>query len=335
MQFQPDRRFSSLKECVDFLFDRSIRNPWKKRWSLRESGLLAPETFPRHLYRGEPGLYENTLCSALRPGVFTSLDSKDLARFKQLEDALIWLLMHKEDYAQSRDEAVAFLQHYGLPTRIIDFTAEPLHALAFAGATKQHEVCIGVMEWPDEPSSIKVFKHWDHPWANRAQRQKAVGLELPPGLADLKSAKARGVLRLRWYQFPLTEEEREAFQLKQTDLLRWDDDESAGFLRFHITEYVEAHGKLSPALAQWLLTRIPVAARCFEVKAFDMPDVIVNFRRTDQIGDFKLDQEAAFSRRYWGQDYIDQSFDRMRAWRWPNIGTITADPRTYHADLYA
>jgi hypothetical protein len=335
MQFQPDRKFNSLRECVDFLLNQFIRAPWKEAWSLRESGLLAPDRLPPYLYRGEPGLYENTLCSALRPGVFDGLDSKDMARFKHLRNALIWVLMHKEEYAQSKDEAVGFLQHYGLPTPIVDFTADPLLALTFAGTTEQHEVCIGVMPWPDEPSLVKVYKHWNHPWANRARRQEAVGVEPPDELANLKSSEARDVLRLRWYQLSLTEEEREQSRSKQAGLLKWDDDESAGFLRFLITEYVEAHGKVSPALAQWLLRRIPIAARCFEIKASDISDVIVNFRRTDQIANFKLEQEKAFSRRYWGADYIDQSFDRMRAWRWPDIGKITADPRTYHADLYA
>ena len=45
---------------------------------------------------------------------------------------------------------------------------------------------------------------------------------------------------------------RDYLKVKYDDLVRWSDDPSAGFLRFHITEYVEAQRKFSPELTDWL-----------------------------------------------------------------------------------
>ena len=52
--------------------------------------------------------------------------------------------------------------------------------------------------------------------------------------------------------------------------------------------------------------------------------------------DFALDRgQANGFLQHWGADFADHSFDRRENWQWPNVGTITADPRTYHADIYA
>jgi hypothetical protein len=153
------------------------------------------------------------------------------------------------------------------------------------------------------------------------------------GLNNLKSEAAKSCLGLKWYQFPVTEEERIHFAAKKAELLQDRDDESGGFLRFHLTEYVEAHGKLSQTLTEWLLSKIPIAAHCFMVKAFELPDVVLNFRHTDYLPNFRPEVEALCSLRYWSSDYPDYSFDRMGRWKWPEVGAIGADPRTYHPDF--
>ena len=105
-------------------------------------------------------------------------------------------------------------------------------------------------------------------------------------------------------------------------------------MRFHITEYVETNGKLSPALTDWLLAKIPTAAYAFLVKKGDLSDVVVNFRATETIPDFRKEAEQCCSLRYWSTDHPDCSWSRMKNWKWPDIGVIAVDPRTYHPDLY-
>lgn len=343
MGFEPDRTFSSFKECVEFLYNDAIRDPWIEPWSSRQSGIIAPEVLPRYLCRGESGCFETTLCGEDRPDAYLVKDgserrltSDDRTNLRHLPGALLWQLQHKEDYNLNAHEALGFLQHYGLPTRLTDFSADLPCALAFAASGQREPVGrITVMQWPEsEPSRyVTIHQFWDHPWANRAQRQKAVGVSTVKGLDDLKSDLTRSRLGLKWYQFPVGDDERDHFQAKKVELLNYRDDEVAGFLRFHITEYVEARGKFSPTLTDWLLSKIPIAAHAFLVKEFDLPDVVVNFRTTDHLPNFRTEVETLCSLRYWSADHLDRSFPRRENWKWPEVGVTTADPRTYHPDL--
>ena len=137
MAFEPDQRFSSLMEAANFLLERQIRDPWERYWVPRDSGVLALADLPKHLYRGEPGCYESTICSEQRPQCYRlkrgpALNADDRKRLNHLKGALLWQLRHKQDYCLSLDQALGYLQHYGLPTNIIDFTGDLPVALAFA-----------------------------------------------------------------------------------------------------------------------------------------------------------------------------------------------------------
>jgi hypothetical protein len=117
--------------------------------------------------------------------------------------------------------------------------------------------------------------------------------------------------------------------------LKLSDDASAGFLRFHLTEYVEKYGKFSPEFTEWLLERVPMAPQCYLVSQFEEPDVVVYHRGADALPQFQPETEKVHSRRYWSAAWRDQSFARMATWAWPAVGSIAADPRTYHPDQYA
>lgn len=110
-------------------------------------------------------------------------------------------------------------------------------------------------------------------------------------------------------------------------------DPSAGFLRYHITEYVEAYGKFPAIVAEWLLEKIPIAPQCYLVKGFDGSDAIVHYRGYDALPSFDQDKEREYSRRYWSSDFSDLSGDRIPALKWPGAGGIVADPRTYHSGV--
>src|SRR5438128_1291173 len=61
---------------------------------------------------------------------------------------------------------------------------------------------------------------------------------------------------------PVNESDRDELAGNYDWLTAIDDDPSSGLLRFHLTEYVEGHGNMSPKVADWLLERIPIAPRC-------------------------------------------------------------------------
>ena len=224
------------------------------------------------------------------------------------------------------------MQHYGFPTTIVDFTGHLTYAFAFTAQKPSRVARIAVMPRETFAPPARVVDLTEHAWAERPRRQAAFGLVMPPGLIDLKSGAARSHLSINWYEFPVSASDSEFFRDKYQALVKTSDDPSAGFLRFCITEYVEAHGRLSSALTERLLRRIPTAPQCYLVKGFDGSDVIVNYRGSESLGIFDQTIEAEYSRMYWSG--IRGSFERMRNWAWPSAGAVIADPRTYHPDSY-
>ena len=154
---------------------------------------------------------------------------------------------------------------------------------------------------------------------------------MPIHLADLKSAAARSRLNVNWYEFSVTSSDNEELVENYRGLTRVDDDPSAAFLRFHITEYVEGRGKMSEALADWLLERVPIAPRRYRVIRFEAGQPVVRFRPPSDVPDFDASLEKNLSRRYWSGAACSR--DRMRGWTWPPEGSTVTDPRTHHADL--
>jgi hypothetical protein len=237
----------------------------------------------------------------------------------------------EDDYSLDQHSAIGLLQHYGLPTWMVDFTSHLEYAFAFAAAGSSTVGRVAVMPLSAFPKTDGLVNLSDHRWAERPRRQAAFGLIMTNQGADLKSDAARTDLNIVWYEFPVIPEDREFLLGKHEDLTRLSDDPSAGFLRFHITEYVEARGKLSPALTDWLLERIPIAPRCFVVNEFEAANAVVHFRPVNVLPSFDEAEETEHSRTYWSSAFDDSSWDRMRSWEWPPVGSTIADPRTYHA----
>jgi hypothetical protein len=131
---------------------------------------------------------------------------------------------------------------------MLDFTGNLGHAFTFAAASSDSPVGgIGrIAVVPARP----FFQNGGvdlstHAWAERAQRQAAFGLLTSGRVEDLKSPLTMTNLDIHWYEFPIADSDREFFKEKYEELVSLYGDPSAGFLRYHITEFVEGRGKLS------------------------------------------------------------------------------------------
>jgi hypothetical protein len=116
--------------------------------------------------------------------------------------------MSKYDYGLNEEEAKALLQHYGLPTELIDFTWHGGLAMAFAAAddTEVGRICVMPMgQNARPPTHVDLSRH---PWAHRAQMQRGVGVIMPEGYEDLKSPKTRARFGLTWIEFQISGPDR-------------------------------------------------------------------------------------------------------------------------------
>lgn len=337
--FLPDKRFTSLAAAFDFILKEYASRSAALLWSETDSGLLTPNKVPQYLFRGECGAFGTTKSGIFRPDTYRVengrlLSTPDLETLERLIRDLARRFTDEDDYSLKEHEAIGLLQHYGLPTWMIDFTGHAGHAFAFAAAGEAQVGRVAVMSSCLAAAERGLVDLTEHPWAERPRRQAAFGV-IAPSSRDLKSDEARSRLNIRWYEFPVSSRDRAYLKDRYANLVSLSDDPSAGFLRFHITEYVEAKGKFSPALTEWLLKRVPAAPRCYRVKEFEAKDVVVNHcgGRVLPVA-FDESTEVGRSRLYWSSAHKERGWDRMKNWSWPGVGSVVADPRTYHPDYY-
>jgi len=325
-----------MEDACAFLIGEQARRPIDCLWTETGSGLVVPREVPRYLFRGENGRFDTTLSSMHRSETFALRDGRrlpvsDLRTLQRLIPCLAHHFVRNKTYSLNEHLAYGLLQHYGLPTTVIDFTGDLTNAFAFAASGDDTVGRVAVLIMPK--CLERVIDFTDHPWAERAQRQAAFGLVPPDELIDLKSEAARSQLDIRWYEFPVSPSDRDCLRSTCQELLRWTDDPSAGFLRFHLTEFVEAHGKLSPELTDWLLNRVPIAPYFFMAESFEGRDVVVYFRSAKDLPIYNESLERERSQRYWSSAHPECfSGLALKAFSWRPAGDITYDPRTYHAD---
>jgi hypothetical protein len=339
MAFLPDKQFPSLVAAFDFILKEYALRASERLWFKTGSGLLISDEVPQYLFRGECGAFETTKAGIFRPEVLRleeriPLSSPDLQMINELVPDLARRFT-KDDYSLDEHQSIGLLQHYGLPTWLIDFTGHLGYAFAFAAAGESPVGRVAVMPSRLANAARRLVDLRENPWAERARRQAAFGSITTDDLRDLKSDEARSQFNVRWYEFAISREDHAFLKDRHAQLVSLSDDPNAGFLRFHVTEYVEERGKFSPRLVEWLLKRIPMAPRCYRVRAFEARDVVVNHCEGSVLPvAFDEPAEAERSRRYWSSAHTERSLDRMTNWSWPEEGSIVADPRTYHPDLY-
>lgn len=322
-------QFDSLTEALRHVLGEYAAEGPPRIYEQGPLRVLPHPEVPGFLFRGECGLYAATTASLARAR--DDLSKADVLKLAEISD---WIAagLHEEREDLSWPEAFALLQHYGMPSRIVDFTSDIGLAFAFAGHGKCAVGRLAVL--PYLPSQVgPILKFSAHPWAERAQRQVAYGVVMDPHeVNDLKAEAVRKRLNLRWYEFRILPLEKEICEERVRALLRQSDDPSAGFLRYYITRYVEAFQKLSPTLTEWLLEHVVIAPYCCMVAAHEGNEAVVYFRGSECLPRFERDVEIGWSRRYWSEAYDDDSTRRVKGWVMPPPGQVFVDPRTYHPE---
>jgi hypothetical protein len=171
-------------------------------WLERESGLIVPHKAPAYLFRGECGSFLTTTAAIHRSGTYCLRDGRRLpnADLDVLQDLIPSLARRftGEDYGLDEHAAIGLIQHYGLPTWIIDFTYHLNCAVAFAsvGIGPVGRIC--VLPTSSFPRAQGLLNLTEHQWAERPRRQSAFGLIMPRHRSDLKQREVRELLGLKW-----------------------------------------------------------------------------------------------------------------------------------------
>lgn len=268
MQLKINKHFESLTDLLDFVANHyppgTIAIPAKDIETSEEINAMAP----RYLYRGERDNYETTTSSMQRLKTNSSLS---ILEQEELEKLAKWV----DGEMQAKTPltpmySAGYCQHYGLPTELLDFTASPEVAGAFASLGDLHPVGLfAVVDVALATSQSIIIDLTEHPFGFRPRWQQAYGI-FHRQFIDFKADDCVLELGIRWYSFSRAASDIEQF----TDLLTGKEalldahrDPLAGYIQLSIDDYVRNFGKLQDNSAIWLSKQVDPAP--FVTKAID------------------------------------------------------------------
>ena len=212
--------FESVAECLAFLRKNAT-----------------PDT----LYRGESKSWPKTC-----PGTRRVLEDESL----HFQEKSYWIDLagHFEDWfveytgQETLDSAEMFLQHYGIPTDLLDFSSDPEIAVFFAALS--HPDDLGLICCMDKQQANEVgevfnlgnFTLVPGLQLQRPRKQHGFAYRHRTGLpSDLKTADARDRLGLTWYAFRKIGHEQ--YVAKHRHILHVDDDKVALYVMAYAADF--------------------------------------------------------------------------------------------------
>ena len=295
------------------------------------SANTVPASAPRYLYRGECGLYPETECGHVRFCKSTALNSQEMDVFQNIVTNLRQVFTH-DDYGISEEESEGLLEHYEIPTSVINFSSslEVATAFAAAGGSSHGRICILTKPYHGAAHTWDFRKH---PWAERASRQEAFAVR-PIGFSDLKSRDADLYLGALWVEFEILPVERDVAKRLYRSLLHTPSDPYAAILRGEINHYVERFGKIPHRTAEFLVKRIPMVPLIHIVSGIDEEHrEVITHHVNPSVYPFSEADERERTLRYWSEDCQEPSdfLDSLYPFEPPREpGKIFAFPGTHH-----
>ena len=196
------------------------------------------------LLRGENFPYEKSESSMKR--FLTADDAKTMRPFYLVSPFIdfedIYAEYHSTEHGLTAEEGAGFLQHYGFPTDLFDFSPDFEIARFFAahGREKDPVGIIGVFSWREMDAHFTITDLSRHPFALRPKNQRAFAGRPGPGIIDLKSASCDRLFKSRWYRFRKSSDDL-AFAADRVSIIYPTETEIAYFFPRHLDEFVKSH----------------------------------------------------------------------------------------------
>lgn len=265
LDFLPEKSFDSLKDCIRFICNNYPENKLIEVSSIEiETGESLESLFPAHLYRGEAISYPTSTSSLYRVKTDPSLSIEFKEKINNICKKINLELQKFAGISPIHSEA--FIQHYGLPTTLLDVTSSLDIAAHFASDSKIGEtglICVLSYENMDRDTNIIDLRN--HHYALRPRWQQALAFSHNYFL-DLKSTTCIKRLKLKWFSFILNETDINQYKVKD-EILDAHKDKFAGQIQLIVDSFEKQEDKI----AKWLSENITPAP--FVAKTIDYYDI--------------------------------------------------------------
>ncbi|XZF14582.1 FRG domain-containing protein [Chitinophagaceae bacterium MMS25-I14] len=245
-----DKSFDSLQECIAYV---QLTYPENTTTKIKVIDIETGERFETfvsaYFYRGEEYAYPTTVSSMQRLNDNAELAKEVKEKFKSVASRID---MELQEFSNlSPMYSAAYLQHYGLPTELLDITSSLEIAAYFASCGKiGDEGLLCVLPTQDIYTQSKIIDLTDHPSAERPRRQFAYGF-FHDKFIDLKQADCVSTLKLKWFSFKLTEQDIKKFKVKE-EILNAQTDKVAGMIQIIVDDFE----KQEDEIAKWLSEKV-------------------------------------------------------------------------------
>jgi hypothetical protein len=212
----------------------------------KDFGINLQQNLTSHevLLRGENFPYERTESSMKR--FLTDTDGKTMRDFYVVSPFIdfeeIYAEYHSEAHSLDAEEGAGFLQHYGFPTDLFDFSPSFDTARVFAALGRQTDPIgiIGVFRRSSLQDHFTITDLSGHPFALRPKNQLAFAGRPRPGINDLKSAACDERFESKWYRFKKTTPDF-AFVAERLSIVYPTEREIAYFFPRDLDDFVKSH----------------------------------------------------------------------------------------------
>jgi hypothetical protein len=251
-----EKSFDSLVDCINY-----IKATYRQETiSVQAKDVSNEETFtidaPRYFYRGESKVYSSTYSKIQRVGL--SMPARVKEDIKKVVTEVDYQL---QDWLNLDPMLSAgYLQHYGLPTELLDISPSLETAIFFSSYVDKNspveEGCFCIFDNRVIHDSSIIINLSDHHLALRPRIQKAYTFFHKSHL-DIKAKDCIDDLRLHWLHFKSSKSEKKEY----FNLLKYlpdnKDDVTAGFVYMVLTNL---DFKVSDFAANYLVNTCEVPA---------------------------------------------------------------------------
>ena len=250
-----EKEFNTLKECISYIQTTFVQETISIPVKDIETARVFTKNIPRYFYRGESKAYSSTFSTKLR--LEQTLPEKV---FEDIQKVVVAVDLQLQNMLGLHPKlSLGYLQHYGLPTELIDISPSLDTAIFFSsyysGNNTFEEGYFCVFDAAIIHSKSMIIDLSDHNHALRPRLQNAFTF-FHKSHRNIKSEECISDLALHWFYFKSTISEKAVFFDKLKYLPNSFDDLTASFIYMCLTNL---DFKVSDYAADFITFKCPIS----------------------------------------------------------------------------